>query len=81
MSVCVSVCVSATAVSRQPLVRSNETCQEYCRGPEDVPFQGLILIGQAVPKLRPFICKPITGHGAMTSRMTSQWFLFFYMLS
>ena len=31
-----------------------ETCQEYCRGPRDVPFQGLILIGRAVPKLRPF---------------------------
>ena len=47
-----------------------ETCQEYCWGPADVPFQGLILIGQAVPKLRPFICQPMTGHGAMTSRLT-----------
>ena len=27
----------------------------YCWGPEYVPFQGLILIGQVVPKLWPFI--------------------------
>ena len=32
-----------------------ETCQEYCWGPVDVPFQGSILIGQVVPKLWPFI--------------------------
>ena len=32
-----------------------ETCQVYCWGPEYVPFQGLILIGQVVPKLWPFI--------------------------
>ena len=49
-----------------------ETCQEYCWGPTDVPFRGLILIGQAVPKLRSFICRPMTRHGAMISRMTSQ---------
>ena len=55
-----------------------ETCQEYCRGPADVPFRGLISIGWAVPKLRPFICQPMTGHGAMTSRMTSQ-LMFIYL--
>ena len=32
-----------------------ETCQVYCWGPEDVPFQGFKLIGQVVPKLWPFI--------------------------
>ena len=32
-----------------------ETCHVYCWGPVDVPFQGLILIGQVVPKLWPFI--------------------------
>ena len=68
---CLSVCL------RPPFLDDRqsdliETCQEYCRGPADVPFQGLISIGQAVPKLRPFICQPMTGHGAMTSRMTSQ---------
>ena len=47
-------------------------------GPEYVPFQGLILIGQAVPKLRSFICQPMSRHGAMTSRMTSQ-LMFIYL--
>ena len=51
-----------------------ETCQEYRWGHEDVPFQGLILIRQADPKLRPFIYQPMTGHGAMTSPLTSQIF-------
>ena len=57
-----------------------ETCQEYCRGPADVPFRGLISIGLAVPKLRPFICLPMTGHGAMTSRMTSQLMFILFCL-
>ena len=58
-----------------------ETCQEYCWGPADVRFQRLILIGQAVPKLRPFICQPMTRHGAMTSRMTSQWrFIYLFII-
>uniref|UniRef100_A0A8C4Q1G4 Unc-45 myosin chaperone A n=1 Tax=Eptatretus burgeri TaxID=7764 RepID=A0A8C4Q1G4_EPTBU len=39
-----------------------------------MPFQGLILIGQADPKLRPFIYQPMTGHGAMSSQFI---FLFF----
>ena len=55
-----------------------ETCQEYCRGPADVPFQGLRSIGWAVPKLRPCICETMTWHGAMTSRMTSQ-LMFIYL--
>ena len=55
-----------------------ETCQGYCRGPADVPFQGLISIRRAIPKLRPFTCQPMTGHGAMTSRMTSQ-LMFIYL--
>ena len=83
-NLCVSVCLSVCLyVCLRPLFLDNhwydliEPCQEYCWGPEYVPFQGLILIGQAVPKLRPFICQPMTGHGAMTSRMTSQCFLFF----
>jgi len=45
-----------------------------------VPFQGLILIGQVVPKLWPFIYQPMTGHGAMTSRLTSQFFLFYLFI-
>ena len=49
-----------------------ETCQVYRWGPEYVPFQGFILIGQVVPKLWPFIYQPMTGHGATTSRITSQ---------
>ena len=75
ISVCVSVCLY---VCLRPLFLDNhwsdliETCQEYCWGREDVRFQGLILIGQAVPKLRPFIYQPMTGHGAMMSRLTSQ---------
>ena len=54
MSVCLSVCL-------WPLFLDNhwsdliETCQVYCWWPECVPFQGLILIGQVVPKLWPFI--------------------------
>ena len=32
-----------------------ETCQVYRWGPEYVPFQGFILIGQVLPKLWPFI--------------------------
>ena len=53
--VCVSVCLRLPFLDdrRSDLI---ETCQEYCRGPADVPFQGLILIGRAVPKLRPFYC-------------------------
>ena len=53
-NLCVSVCL-------RPLFLDNhwsdliETCQVYCWGPEDVPFECLILIGQAVPKLWPFI--------------------------
>ena len=43
-----------------------------------MPFQGLILIGQVVPKLRPFICQPMTGHSAMTSQLTSQFLFFFF---
>ena len=46
----------------------------------DVPFQGLILIGQAVPKLQPFIYQPMTGHGAITSLLTSQLNHFFFFL-
>ena len=52
--VCLSVCL-------RPLFLDNhwsdliKTCQLYCWGPEDVPFQGLILIGQVLPKLWPFI--------------------------
>ncbi len=81
ISVCVSVCLY---VCMRPQFlddrRSDriETCQEYCRGPADVPFRGLISIGRAVPKLRPFICRPMTRHGAMTSRMTSQ-LMFIYL--
>ena len=54
ISVCLSVCL-------WPLFLDNhwsdliETCQVYCWGPVDVSFQGLILIGQVVPKLWPFI--------------------------
>ena len=59
ISVCLSVCMCVCL--RLPFLDNPwsdliETCQEYCWGPEDVPFQGLILIGQAVPKLWPFIC-------------------------
>ena len=78
-SSCVCVCVWP-----RPLFLTNhwsdliETCQVYCWGPEYVPFQGLILIGQAVPKLQPFICQPMTGHCAMTSRLMSQLFICFF---
>ena len=57
-AICLSVCLS---VCLWPLFLDNhwsdliETCQVYCWGPEYVPFQGLILIGQVVPKLWPFI--------------------------
>ena len=57
-AVCVSVCLF---VCLRPLFVDNhwsdliETCQEYCWDPVDVPFQGLILIGQVVPKLWSFI--------------------------
>ena len=34
-------------------------------GPEYVPFQGLILIGQVLPKLWPFIYQPMTRHVAV----------------
>ena len=56
--VCVSVCVS---VCLRLLFLDNhwsdliETYHVYCWGPEYVHFQGLILIGQVVPKLWPFI--------------------------
>ena len=77
LCVCVSVCLRSPFLDdhRSDLI---ETSQEYCRGPADVPFQGLILIGQAVPKLRPFIYQPMTGHGAMTSRVSSQFFFSTY---
>ena len=77
ISVCLSVCMWPPFLvdRRSDLI---ETCQEYCRGPADVPFWGLISIGRAVPKLRPFTCQPMTGHGAMTSRMTSQ-LMFIYL--
>ena len=77
VSVCLSVCMRPQFLDdrRSDLI---ETCQEYCRGPADVPFWGLISIGRAVPKLRPFICRPRTRHGAMTSRMTSQ-LMFIYL--
>ena len=73
----ICVCVCLCVCLRPPFLddrRSDliETCQEYCRGPADVPFRGLISIGRAVLKLRPFTCQPMTGHGAMTSWMTSQ---------
>ena len=60
LCVCVSVCV-CLCVCLWPLFLDNhwsdliETCQVYCWGPEYVRFQGLILIGQVVPKLWPFI--------------------------
>jgi len=78
--VCMCVCL------RPPFLDKHwsdliETCQEYCWGPEDVPFQGLKLIGQAVPTLGPFIYQPMTGHGAMTSRVSSQSQFFFSFLS
>ena len=44
-----------------------ETCQVYCWGPVDVPFQGLILIGQVLPKLWPFIYQPMKGHIAASA--------------
>ena len=53
-NLCVSVCP-------WPLFLDNhwsdliEACQVYCWGPECVPFHGLILIRQVVPKLWPFI--------------------------
>ena len=74
---CLSVCLRPPFLDdrRSDLI---ETCQEYCRGPADVPFRGLISIGRAVPKLRLFICRPMTRHGAMTSRMTSQ-LMFIYL--
>ena len=55
MSVCLFVCLRPPFLDdrRSDLI---ETCQEYCRGPGDVPFRGLISIGRAVPKLRPFYC-------------------------
>ena len=54
-----------------------ETCQVYCWGPVDVPFQGLILIGQWFPSYGHLFTKPMSGHGALTSRLTSQFFFFF----
>ena len=41
-----------------------ETCQVHCWGPVYVPFQGLILIGQVLPKSWPFIYQPMKGHVA-----------------
>ena len=62
VSVCLSVCVCVcVCVCLRPLFLDNhwsdliETCQVYCWGPVDVPFQGFILIGQVLPKLWPFI--------------------------
>ena len=80
ISVCVSVYMCVCL--RLPFLDDRwsdliETCQEYCRGRADVPFQGLIWIGRVVPRLRTFICQPMTGHGAM-SRMTSQ-LMFIYL--
>jgi len=51
-----SVCLYATAVSRRPPVRSDWNLPGILQGPSDVPFRGLISIGRAVPKLRPFHC-------------------------
>ena len=67
MCVCVFVCDR-----RSDLI---ETCQEYCRGPADVPFRGLISIGRTVPKLRPFYCffsveKVYTVYGSWRCRST-----------
>ena len=76
VSVCLCVCVS---VCLWPLFLDNhwsdliETCQVYCWRPEYVPFQGLILIGQVVPKLWPFIYQPMTGHVAAAIYLPIQW--------
>ena len=53
--------IPAISVCLWPLFLDNhwsdliETCQVYCWGSVDVPFQCLMLIGQVVPRLWPFI--------------------------
>ena len=59
-----------------------ETCQVYCWGPVDVPFQGLISLFfirfSCFPSYGHLFTKPMTGHGVMTSQLTSQFFFFFW---
>ena len=84
--VCVCACVRAClCLCLWPLFLDNhwsdliETCQIYCWGPEYVPFQGLISIGQVVPKLWPFIYQTNDSTRCCVGVADGEWAPFSYL--